>query len=278
MFIFWLELTAWKKKEHSKADKTPLHSILVTLGNRCLIRKSKPLPFHSLKIFAYMHLFTLNIKGGIGWLRPCDAEWLQWAGTERSDPLATTGHESSPAPFTYPYVCSVHGASQIGPINKCSAGFEHQQHIFSDPRGASSGSGHASCKACLSSSACVQQRQEHGQGELPRGFGLWGALFECLTVPLAVHLTVGHGWLFSVRGWAGQFQASLRCIGLGSDRGIACTLTGKCSWRQAVELSVGVGTSLVLEAWDIHHSICTGKRRGNSCKSKDYGTPLQPTL
>lgn len=76
----------------------------------------------------------------------------------------------------------------------------------------------------------------------------------------------------------GQFQASLRFIGLGSDRAIVCSLTGKCSWRQAVELSVGVKTSLVLEAWDIHHSICTGKRRGNSCKSKEYGTSLQPTL
>lgn len=150
--------------------------------------------------------------------------------------------------------------------------------FFSAAWGTSSGSVHAACKASLSSCTSVQQRQVRGQGEIPWGLGLGGDLFECLTVPLEVHLTVGHSWLCSVQGWVGQFQTSLRCVSLGSDRGIACSLTGKCSWRQAVELSVGVRTSLVLEAWDIHHSICTGKRRGKSCKSKECGTPLQSTL
>lgn len=173
---------------------------------------------------------------------------------------------------------SLYWASQIGPTNKCSARFEHQQHIFSDPWGASSGSVYAACKASVSSSSCLQECQEHGQGEIPRGLGPWGGLFECLTMPLEVHLTVGHGWFFSGQGWVGQFQTSLRYIGLGGDRGIACSLKGKCSWRQAVELSMGARTSLVLETWDIHHSICTGKRWGNSCKSKECGIPLQSTL
>lgn len=173
---------------------------------------------------------------------------------------------------------SLYWASQIGPTNKCSAGFKHQQHVFSDPWGASSGSVCAACKASLSSSACVQLCQVHGQGDIPCRLGLWGGLFECLPVPLEVHLQVGHGWFFSVQRWVGQIQTRLRYISLGSDIGIADSLTGKCSWRQAVELSMRVRTNLVLEAWDIYHSICTSKRRGNSCKSKEYGTPLQSML
>lgn len=117
-------------KEHSKAENAPLCSVLVTLGNRCLIRKSKPLPFHSLKMFAYLHLFRLNIKGGIGWLRPCNAEQLQCARAERSDPLVTAAWVSSPAPFMCPSTHFPYWVSQIGPAEKCSDGFQHQQHIF----------------------------------------------------------------------------------------------------------------------------------------------------
>lgn len=125
----------------------------------------------------------------------------------------------------------------------------------------------------MSSSACVQQHQIHGLGEMPGALASEGT---CLSAFSSTSYSGTQLALFCTG--VGQFQASLRFISLGSDRAIVCSLTGKCSWRQAVELSVGVKTSLVLEAWDIHHSICTGKRRGNSCKSKEYGTSLQPTL
>jgi len=77
----------------------------VTLGNRFLIRKSKPLPFNSLKIFAYWHLFRQNVKARMDWLHPCDAEQLQFiAGQERSGPARTTEDVSSPALFVHPYI------------------------------------------------------------------------------------------------------------------------------------------------------------------------------
>lgn len=219
--------------------------------------------------------FRLNIKDGIGWLCSCNAEQLECARTERSDPLVTTAHVSSPAPFmcTYTYIVYI-GHLRLDQLINAQLDSSISSMFFSDPWGASSGSVHAACKASLSSSACVQLRQVHGQGDIPCGLGLWGGLFECFTVPLEVHLPVGHGWFFSVQKWVGQFQTRLRYISLGSDRGIAVSLTGKCSWRQAVELSVGVRTNLVLEAWDICHSICTGKRRRNSCKSKELWNPI----
>lgn len=50
--------------------------------------------------------------------------------------------------------------------------------------------------------------------------------------------------------------------------GLQHSLVDKCSWKQAVELSLGVLTSLVLGTCDIHYSACTGKRTGNSCETK----------
>lgn len=64
----------------------------------------------------------------------------------------------------------------------------------------------------------------------------------------------------------------------GVTEGLQRSLTGKHSWRQAAGLSMGVLTSPVLKDCDIHHSACTGKRRGNSCESKEYGTPSQSML
>lgn len=178
--------------------------MLVTLGNRCLIRKSKPFPFHSLKILACLHLFTLNIKGGIGWLRPCDAERRQCARTERRDPRQQRGMWAALHPSCIHMYVVYMGHLRLEQLINAQLYLSISSTFFlihEEP---------AEVQGMLLSrldwaAVHVSNSTKYMAGRDARGFGLWGDLFECLTVPLAVHLTVGHSWLFSVQEW-GSFR------------------------------------------------------------------------
>lgn len=84
-------------------------------------------------------------------------------------------------------------------------------------------------------------------------------------------------WLSSAVRQGGQDHPSLilGALDQGVREALQCSLTGQHGLKQTVRQSVGVLTGLFLGTCDIHHCACTGKSRGNSCESKECGTPPQ---
>lgn len=168
--------------------------------------------------------------------------------------------------------------SLTGPINKCLAGFEHQQRILS-------------MRSQLRFKGCFLQGLIEQEGICPAVPSTWSRRNSWRACPLMGIFQVFHcdfsvvfcsmTWLallcMEVMG-SGSGWPEPGVLDQGATEGLQRSLTGKRSWRQAVGLGVGVLTSLVLGACDIHHSACTGKRRGNSCESKEYGTSSQSML
>lgn len=108
----------------------------------------------------------------------------------------------------------------------------------------------------------------------------WRDLFGCLTMTLASCLMVQHSWLSSAVRQGGQDHPSLilGALDQGVREALQCSLTGQHGLKQTVRQSVGVLTGLFLGTCDIQNCACTGKSRGNSCESKECGTPPQWVL